>query len=177
VANGTLLGGCSTTLTSPDASACTGYYAGNILDGNSTDIAIQQQAIADLPGSFTWDGNWNALVNGGDVITTLTNGNELDFGQALFGQVILGVHYGNVPDPNASQGNVTVFWLFNLTAPTNFISLDNTQGWSNAVLYTTDPRLPETPEPATWAMMLVGFGAAGVALRRSRRKQALVTQS
>jgi hypothetical protein len=29
------------------------------------------------------------------------------------------------------------------------------------------------PEPATWAMMLLGFGAAGVALRRQRRKGAL----
>jgi hypothetical protein len=27
------------------------------------------------------------------------------------------------------------------------------------------------PEPATWAMMLLGFGAAGTALRRSRRRQ------
>lgn len=26
------------------------------------------------------------------------------------------------------------------------------------------------PEPSTWAMMLLGFGAAGVAMRRSRRK-------
>lgn len=26
------------------------------------------------------------------------------------------------------------------------------------------------PEPGTWAMMLLGFGAAGVALRRSRRQ-------
>ena len=31
------------------------------------------------------------------------------------------------------------------------------------------------PEPATWTMMLLGFGAAGVALRRSpRRKRALL---
>ena len=27
------------------------------------------------------------------------------------------------------------------------------------------------PEPATWAMMVLGFGAAGVAIRRSRRKK------
>ncbi len=26
------------------------------------------------------------------------------------------------------------------------------------------------PEPATWAMMLIGFGAVGSAMRRSRRK-------
>ena len=35
---------------------------------------------------------------------------------------------------------------------------------------------PPVPEPATWAMMLVGFGAAGFALRRSRRKEFLLTQ-
>jgi hypothetical protein len=32
------------------------------------------------------------------------------------------------------------------------------------------------PEPSTWAMMLFGFGAAGVALRRSRRKTTLISQ-
>lgn len=33
---------------------------------------------------------------------------------------------------------------------------------------------PRVPEPATWAMMIVGFGAAGVAMRRRRRN--LVSQ-
>lgn len=32
------------------------------------------------------------------------------------------------------------------------------------------------PEPATWTMMLLGFGAAGTAMRRSRRKSALLEQ-
>jgi uncharacterized protein YceK len=173
--DGTNIGGCSSTLTNPDADACTGYYTGNILNGSAEDIAFQQQAIADLPGSFTWDGDWTGLVNSGNVITTLTNGNQLNFGQTLFGTVIIGAHYGNVPDPTAGQGNVSVFWLFNFTTPTSFITLDDTTGWSNAALYTTDPSR-ELPEPGTWAMMLLGFGAAGVAVRRSRRKQALVTQ-
>jgi hypothetical protein len=31
------------------------------------------------------------------------------------------------------------------------------------------------PEPASWAMMLAGFGALGAALRRARREQGLVT--
>ena len=30
----------------------------------------------------------------------------------------------------------------------------------------TPPTTPAVPEPGTWAMMLIGFGAAGVALRR-----------
>ena len=28
------------------------------------------------------------------------------------------------------------------------------------------------PEPATWAMMILGFGAAGAAMRNNRRRQA-----
>lgn len=35
---------------------------------------------------------------------------------------------------------------------------------------------PNLPEPATWAMMLLGFGASGVAMRRTRAKKALLTQ-
>ena len=37
------------------------------------------------------------------------------------------------------------------------------------------PGVPAVPEPATWAMMLVGFGGMGVALRR-RRKTATIAQ-
>jgi hypothetical protein len=37
---------------------------------------------------------------------------------------------------------------------------------SGAILETA----PHVPEPGTWAMMLLGFGATGVAIRRSRRK-------
>ena len=88
--------------------------------------------------------------------------------------MIIGAHFGNVAGP---AGNVSVFWLFNLTTPTNFITLDDTQGFSNAALYTTgSPPVRELPEPSTWAMMLFGFGAAGVAMRRSRRKTQLVSQ-
>ena len=47
-------------------------------------------------------------------------------------------------------------------------------GWQSQI-FAVDPT-PGVPEPATWAMMLLGFGAAGVAVRRSRRKKALVTQ-
>ncbi len=38
------------------------------------------------------------------------------------------------------------------------------------------PLQPSIPEPATWAMMLLGFGVAGAAMRRSRRRKALLEQ-
>jgi PEP-CTERM motif-containing protein len=34
----------------------------------------------------------------------------------------------------------------------------------------TGDQVPGVPEPGTWAMMLLGFGATGFAIRRSRRK-------
>lgn len=42
---------------------------------------------------------------------------------------------------------------------------------SGAILETSS-----VPEPATWAMMLVGFGAAGVALRRRRKTAVRISQ-
>jgi hypothetical protein len=42
-------------------------------------------------------------------------------------------------------------------------------GFSNAVLYTTTP-VRGVPEPATWAMMLLGFGGIGMAMRRGRKQ-------
>ena len=38
------------------------------------------------------------------------------------------------------------------------------------IAFTFDGRIDAVPEPATWAMMLVGFGATGVAIRYGRRR-------
>ena len=43
---------------------------------------------------------------------------------------------------------------------------------SGAILETRNPP-PGVPEPATWAMMLAGFGVTGFAMRRTRRKNLL----
>jgi len=173
-------GGCASSLalTTPDATACQGYYTNNALNGS--DIALQQNAIAALPGPFVWDGDWTGLNAAGRVITSLGGpaNNRLDFGQMLSGTVIIGAHWGNIPaDVPALPGqdaahNVSVFWLFNLLAPVSYITLDNVQGWSNAALYANGN--PPVPEPATWAMMLLGFAGIGMALRGSARQKVLM---
>ena len=101
----------------------------------------------------------------------ITSGSSspIDFGVTLFGLNIIGAHFGNVA---GSAGNVSVFWLIDFGATGGTLTLDDTQGWSNAVLYTP----PGVPEPATWAMMLLGFGAAGAALRRSSRRKGELLQ-
>lgn len=156
----TVVSPCDVALPTPDATACSGYFSGNLLNNSPADVTNQIDAIAALNSGFTFDGNFNALTAG-----TLMNGNELHFGQTLFGQTIIGAHFGNIAGP---AGNVSTFWLFDLgTTGANFITLDNPEGFSNAVLYTTEA--PGVPEPATWAMMLLGFGVAGYAMRRRRR--------
>ena len=166
---------CDLGLTTPDAADCAGYYPvpPPILAGNADAIQLQKDAIATLDGDFEWDGNWaeveatKQLTLGGD------DDNQLSFGQTLFGLTIIGAHFGNVAGP---AGNVSVFWLFDFgTEGADFVTLDNVQGFSNAVLYTTGGT-PPVPEPATWAMMLLGFGAAGTAMRRSRRRNAQIAQ-
>ena len=160
---------CDLSLPTPDAIACAGYYSGNLLNGSAEDIANQQAAIDSLPGDFQFDGDWGALA--GNTILTLTNGNQLNFGETMFGLTIIGAHFGNVA---GDAGNVSVFWLFDFgTEGADFVTLDDPTGWSNATLYTTGSGVPE---PATWAMMLFGFGAAGTALRRSRRRTTEIAQ-
>ena len=167
----TVVSACDLGLPTPDAIACAGYYSGNLLNGSDEDIANQQAAIDSLPGDFQFDGDWGALA--GNTILTLTNGNQLNFGETMFGLTIIGAHFGNVA---GDAGNVSVFWLFDFgTEGADFVTLDDPTGWSNATLYTTGTP-PGVPEPATWAMMLFGFGAAGTALRRSRRRTTEIAQ-
>jgi hypothetical protein len=123
-----------------------------------------QDAIEMLPGDYQWSGNWSDVE--ATLVGTLVNGNQLDFGQTLFGQTIIGAHFGNIA---GAATNVTVFWLFDFgTEGANFITLDDPQGFSHAALYTTGAA-PGVPEPATWAMMLFGFGLAGFVIRRKRQ--------
>ena len=158
---------CDVGLTTPDATDCAGYFPKNWNAGSPEQIALTQEAIASLDGDFEWDGDWNAVSGSTQLAVDLggPDGDQLSFGQTLFGLTVIGAHFGNV---EGDAGNVSVFWLFDFgTEGAEFITLDNTGGFSNAVLYTTGT--PAVPEPATWAMMLLGFGAAGTAMRRSRR--------
>jgi hypothetical protein len=156
-------GACSPTTPNPDATACAGAFAGNLLNAN--DIADINAALDLLVGgNFAPDVTFATLDptksffsgNGDDATGTIT------FQQALLGNVIIGVHFG---DAGTGLGDRTTFFQFNFASPTTQVAL-NTQGFSDAILVRSTGAVPE---PAAWAMMLVGFAGIGFALRRRRK--------
>jgi hypothetical protein len=169
------------TLAYTGSVACQGYYGGNL---DNTTVADQQTALNQLltdPTVGTAIGgtaptvDWNALKAAGSVydataLGTGADANNLYFGTTLYGYVILGAHFGNNSDTSNPPPNVSAFWLFDFgTDGADHITFTpNSSGFSNAVLYT--PR-PAVPEPATWAMMLLGFGGIGMAMRRNRSRR------
>lgn len=163
------------------AIACVGYVGGNLFTGSagSSTSSTQQQLINQLLNGPATN-NTPAYtppyaLNTGTVLGSLVNLNgtaTLNFGSLnLSGLTVLGAHFGNNIDSDVN--NVSAFWLLNVTNPTNTITLANGAGSSNAQIFATNSAVPE---PGTWALMLIGFGGMGVAMRRSRQSGAALTQ-
>jgi hypothetical protein len=145
--------------TNPQASTCTGYFDGNLLSGNQQNQSLLTTTLAGLNVAYT--GNFADY-------TTFSNLQGLTDLSSLFGSLsgyqVIAVHYGAGARLDGNN-DVTAFYTFDgLKAGAN---LSLTVGSSSsATLFT---KTPAVPEPATWAMMLLGFGAIGMASRRSRK--------
>ena len=147
----------------PTEISCAGGYTGNMISGTSVTDATGLAALTALGYSGT-----GAFLS---VIPSISGSTAtINFGQTLFGLTIIGLHYGGAGVPNPPQEG-TSFFLFDAgTTGVNSITVasrtDTTFnfGLSNAGLLSTG----SVPEPATWAMMLLGFGGIGAALRRRK---------
>lgn len=152
---------CSTATPTPNAVACSGFWTSNLLNNSSADLSAQQTALGDIGFNFNTS-TFNSLTQQG----SLTSG-MLSFGETLYGITYIGVHFG---DAATGLGDRTVFYEFNFGTQGNTGITLNTAGFSNAVLYSTGGSVPE---PATWAMMLLGFLGMGIVLKRRRTAIAL----
>lgn len=155
----TIVSACNANQISPDAVACSGWFEGNLLNTSGTHIQDQKDALASL--GFVWNGVWAPV----EATKVLPVDNTYDFAALLNGDTWIGVHKGN-----GGQGGFSGTAFFKLNANNLDTFKLDLNGGSTAVLYKTGSAVPE---PATWAMLIAGFGLAGSAIRRRRVQTAL----
>jgi hypothetical protein len=160
----------------PGASACRGFYEGNLNGGNSTVRADTAAALNALLGT-NYAGSSFPLI---EALPSL-NGNQLNFAAPLFGNTVVSFHVGAAKGAGTGVGyQATAFYLFNagnLPGGLDRITV-NRAGLSNARLFVTGTfQTPAVPEPSTWLMLILGFAAVGGVLRRKPAQQVQVRYS
>ena len=165
----TFLGGCQTTDISPTAGACYGYFQGNVNGGSADDQAAQTTALTALGLSGPFTQLQHLEISSGDTI---------NFDELLNGATYISIHWGAGEGPVKTEGGTTGFYRLDLLSNAQLdLITSNFGSLSNAVLWSTEECQGAgcvggpggfVPEPATWAMMILGFGGTGLLLRRRR---------
>ena len=152
---------CTTTQVSPTASACVGWYAGNLLGGSPAMRTDAKAALALL--GYNWSPN--TLVNTIETVLPPVGSpaGSIDFTGFLSGTTIIGIHKGA---GGTNTGSSTAFFKWTNLSPTDVITL-NLNGLSTSTLYITT--FSQVPEPGTWMLMIAGIGLMGWQLRRRRQ--------
>jgi hypothetical protein len=156
-------GSCTspTNDTIPQAEACTGYYTGNIFNNNSDNQTAITNALAGF--GITYTGNI------ADYLGFSGLGGQTDL-SSLFGNLtgvqVFGIHYGG-----GAGGGESAFYQIDFGGPPGHPLTLTLPASSNVYLFTSPQAVPE---PATWAMMLIGFGGIGMAMRRRRPSKQLM---
>jgi hypothetical protein len=142
------------------------YQVSNLGTSNTS---VEGITFADF-GSFGIPGVWQTLTGSNGFL----NGDEmadsarriegptvgLEFGTGLFGDVDAG------PNVLLNPGETSAMFIVRANA---FSFTQGTFTVQDGLTLRGVGFAPRVPEPATWAMMLGGFGLLGAAARRSRR--------
>lgn len=141
---------------------CAGFYDKNVFSSSAEHVAAQQEAVTFLGGSF--NGDFGSLLGFGSLGNNSSGARTINLPQTVYGPAIVGMHFGNIGGP---EGNVSAFYKFDFGPQgTNSINLVQSMGLSNLWIYQSTPAVPE---PSTWAMLILGFGIVGGALRAARK--------
>jgi hypothetical protein len=135
-----------------------GVEVSNIADSTGTIDISGTNILVDFSG----DSSWNSAAFNGWILSDQTDSLAAILGVTINPATNMsGFSLSNI---SWTGDTIAVNWQGLAFNPDTVVSLDvvTSQG--------------AVPEPATWAMMLLGFGAAGTAIRRSRRKTGLLAQ-
>ncbi|UTP38049.1 PEPxxWA-CTERM sorting domain-containing protein [Phenylobacterium sp. LH3H17] len=162
---GTVLG----TVTSAPGPLVTLSTTGDLLDtsgGGEAIFAANDGSMNDLSILFSQaylgvTFNLNVPVQTTSTMTLSVNGGAFNFA----------VPNALIPDPLGNGANKFILWA---TGGDTITSLDFTftPGVQDIRQIRVADGISPIPEPATWAMMIIGFGAAGAMLRSNRRRMA-----
>lgn len=159
-------GGCASDLTLAAGStleSCYGRFSGNVLNNaNNPSINTALDALGYVGPDIVYSGvpvTQIIPLNGDNPFA------PVNFPGLLNGIVFVGIHSGNGGPQGV--GNMTAFYRINAVNLDSFTF--NPSGASTATLFATVPSA--VPEPATWAMFILGFGVIGSTMRAKRRRR------
>ncbi len=149
----------------------TGVVQGPVANDPTASPAVYKLNLNDNGSASTSETNTTlfSTVTGGEFTITLTDG-VLNF-TYLQGAGDPVLHYVDIKLAN------TYYLFYNAAAITGgsfTLSNYSRNGLSHITFFDTGS--PAVPEPATWAMMLLGFGGIGMTMRRSRRRSGALSQ-
>ena len=138
------------------------FCATGCIEGFALTVSNDQITYEQLDDNGYWSPSGVSYSSGG---ITISNGNLLTF----LGATITGVTLDAATDmPGFTAAN------FGFNSGAVGVDWAGLTGISAGDVVVLDVTTSSVPEPATWAMMLVGFGGLGAAMRVARRKQATV---
>lgn len=170
----------------PSAPEIVHFTGDTTASGDVNDVMLQQGAgQAELTGAVISGNDTEGLISG-DIFLTGNAGMEW-IELAFFGVTGSSIEFtlsaldaGGNPEMDAffsymldpAGANRFAFQAVNGESITNLsynILGGTAEGLRQVRIASTESGVPPVPEPGTWAMMLMGFGAAGFAMRRRRQ--------
>ncbi len=146
-------------------SACTGFFQGNLLQGNSG--ATVSATVATQLGLLGVASAGQAVYL--EKIGSNNGGHTVDFTLPLAGDTVIGLHLGggsNKFDSNV-PGGATAFYRFDAGSNLDSFGLAAYMSASSGVaVFKTSPVTTAVPEPQIYALMLAGLAAVGFIARR-----------
>jgi hypothetical protein len=159
----------------------TGIYTDN--ERSFYQLTVDLTGLTDALFSFDWD---QSIENGWDGWNLLaaSHGSAFDPHAPLVGTPPIYNHFVNALDTMGATGVTSGRAVFDLTPyagktvdlrlqfASDASRIDRGVVFDNLVVSGTQAPMSAVPEPATWALMLMGFFGAGAALRHARRRPA-----